>query len=153
MKKILVIVLAIVGIVSLTIGGFFLYKTSTPEYALAKTIADVKSFGMNGLKPHLTSDAIEKVETIQDWTDTLDVSGLLSAITKDSAVSLLKSKMAEVNWTVEDVLRGKNQASVVIGFDYNNSIGGTIEITMIKDGHEWKIDGLNFPIFDKILLW
>ena len=153
MKKILVIVLAIVGIVGLTIGGFFLYKSSTPEYALAKTIADVKSLGMNGLKPHLTSGAIAKVEAIQDWSDMSSVAGLFSAITKDGAVSFLKSKMAEVNWTVEDILRGKNQANVVIGFDYNNSIVGTIEIAMIKDGHEWKLDSFTLPNFDKLSLW
>ena len=153
MKKVLIIVLFVVVIIGLVAGGFLLYKTSTPECALAKTIEDVKSSGMSGLKPHLTEDAIEKVEAIEEWTDNSGVSGILSAVTKDSAVSFIKAKMAEVDWTVEDVLKGKKRADVVIGFDYNDSIVGTIEITMIRDSGEWKIDSLNFPNFDKISLW
>lgn len=153
MKKFLIIVLFVVVIIGLVAGGFLLYKTSTPEYALAKTIEDVKSSGMSGLKPHLTEDAIEKVEAIEEWTDSSGVPSVLSAVTQDGAVSFIKSKMTEVNWTIEDVLKGKKQTDVVIGFDYNNSIVGTIDITMIKDGHEWKINGLSFPSFDKITLW
>ena len=153
MKKIFIIVLTAVVIVGLTVEGFFFYKTSTPEYVLAKTIEDVKSSGMNGLKSHLTENAIEKVETIEEWTDKPSVPGILSTVMQDSAVGFIKAKMTEVDWTVEDVLKGKKQADVVIGFDYNNSIVGTVKITMIRDGHEWKIDGLNFPDFDKLSLW
>jgi hypothetical protein len=152
MKKILIITLSAVVVLGLTVGGFLFYKTSTPEYALAKTIEDVKLYGMDGLKPHLTEDAIEKVEAVEEWVDKSGVSGMLAAVTQDSAVSFIKSKMAEVDWTVEDVLKGKIQTDVVIGFDYNNSIVGTIEITMIRDGREWKIDGLNVPSFDKFSL-
>lgn len=153
MKKILIIVLSIIIIIGLVAGGLFLFKTSTPEYALAKTIKDVKSSGMSGLKNHLTEEAIEQVETIEDWTETLGVSGILSAITQDSAVSFLKAQIAEVEWTVVDVLSGKDRADVVIGFDYNNSIVGTIEITMIREGRDWKIDGLSFPCFSRLSLW
>lgn len=123
MKKILTIVLSVVVIIGLAAGGFLLYKTSTPEYAFAKTIEDVKSSGMSGLKPHLTEDALGKIEAIAEWTDNSGVSGVLPAVTKDSAVSFIKAKMAEVDWTVEDVLKGKNRADVVIGFDYNNCSG------------------------------
>lgn len=153
MKKGLIIALVVLVIIGLGAGGFLIYKTSTPEYALAKTIEDVKSSGINGLKPHLTEDALAKVETVEEWTDKSGVSGILSAVTQDSAVSFIKAKMSEVDWTVEDVLKGKNRTDVVIGFDYNSSIVGTIDITMIKDGGEWKIDGLDFPSFDKLSLW
>lgn len=153
MRKILIIAISAVVIVGLAIGGYLLYKTSTPEYALAATIEDVKSSGMDGLKEHLTSSTIEKIEAIEDWTDKSSISGILSALTQDSAISFLKSKMSEVDWTVEDILKGKNRADVVIGFDYNSSIIGTIEITMVRENGDWKIDGLSLPHFDTISLW
>ena len=153
MKKFIIIALSAVVIVGLIVGGYFLYETSTPEYALAITIEDVKSSGMSGLKEHLTSSATEKVEAIEDWTDKSGVSGILSAITQDGAVSFLKSRISDVDWTVEDILKGKNRADVVIGFDYNGGIIGTIEITMVKENGDWKIDGLSLPHFDTISLW
>lgn len=153
MKRFLLIVISTVVVVSLIVGGYFLYKISTPEYALAITIEDVKSSSMAGLKKHLTANAIEKIEAVEDWTDKSGISGILSAITQDSAVSFLKSKMSEVDWTVKEILKGKNRADVVIGFDYNGSIIGTIEITMIRENSDWKIDGLSLPHFDTISLW
>lgn len=153
MKKFLTITISIVVIVAIVAGGYFLYKTTTPEYALAITIKDVNTTGMSGLKKHLTSSAIEKVEAIENWTDKSSVSGLLSAITQDSAVSFLKSKMSEVDWTVEDIRKGKGRTDVVIGFDYKGSIIGTIEITMMKENGDWKIDGLGLPHFDTISIW
>lgn len=153
MKKNFIIVISIVVVFILVVGSYFLYRTSTPEYALAVTIEDVKSSGMAGLKEHLTSSAIEKIEAVEDWTDKSGISGILSAITQDSAVSFLKTRMSEVNWTVEEILKGKNRADVVIGFDYNGSIIGTIEIIMIRENSDWKIDGLSLPHFDTISLW
>lgn len=153
MKRFLLIVISTVVVVSLIVGGYFLYKTSTPEYALAITIEDVKSSSMAGLKKHLTANAIEKIEAVEDWTDKSGISGILSAITQDSAVSFLKSKISEVDWTVKEILKGKNRADVVIGFDYNGSIIGTIEVTMIRGNSDWKIDGLSLPHFDTISLW
>ena len=153
MKKIFIVSISVVIIIAIVVGGYFLYKTSTPEYALAVTIKDVKMSGMNGLKEHLSSNAIEKVETIESWTDKSGASGILSMITQDSAVSFLKSKMPEVDWTVEDILKGKKQADVVIGFDYKGSIIGSIKVTMIKEKGEWKIDSLSLPQFDTISLW
>ena len=73
----------------------------------------------------------------------------MSIVAQDSAVSFIKTKMSEVNWSVEDILKGKKQSDVVIGFDYNDSIVGTISITMIKEDHKWKIDGFAFPEFEK----
>lgn len=152
MKRILIIVLSAVVIIGIVSGGFLLYETSTPEYALAKTTEDVKMSGMSGLKPHLTEDAIEKVEAIEEWRDNSGIFGILSVLTQDSIVRFIKAKMSEVAWTVEDVLKGKNRVDVVIGFDYNNSIVGTVDISLIRVDHEWKIDELDFPNFDNLSL-
>lgn len=153
MKKIIIIVVSVIAIIGLAFGGYYLYKTSTPEYALATIIADVESHGMGGLKEHLTSNATEKIEAVEEWTDGLGLSGIFSAITQDSVVSFLNSKISEVDWTVEDILKGENRADVVIGFDYNGSVIGTVEITMLRDDGEWKIDSFGLPHFDELSLW
>lgn len=153
MKKTIIFTLSVITIIGLALGSFFIYITSTPEYALAKTIEDINSSGMNGLKPHLTENAAEKIASIEEWTVKTGMPDILISITKNKASSFVKSKITEMKWTVEDTLKGKNRTDVVIGFNYNEKIIGTIEITMIKDGLEWKIDRLSFPCFDKFSLW
>lgn len=39
-------------------------------------------------------------------------------------------------------------ARVIISFDYKDKIKGTVELSMVKEGGEWKIDGMGFPKFD-----
>lgn len=153
MKKSIVIVISIIIIIGLAAGGVFFYTIATPEYALAKIIKDTRSSGINGLKKHLTENAIEQVEMVENWTNNASVSEMLAAITPNSAASFLKSKISEVDWTVKDVLKGKNQTNVVIQFDYRDSIVGTIEVVMIKDKTKWKIDTLKFYHLDRFLLW
>lgn len=150
MKKFFIIVVSAIVVVALAVGGFAFYKVSTPEYALAQTIMDVDSSGISGLKKHLTADALEKVESVEEWTDTPVVSSVLTMMTQESAISFLKSKMALIEWDVEDVLKGRNRANVAVGFNYKENIVGTIEITMIKENHAWKISGFNAPQFSKL---
>lgn len=153
MKKLLIIVLTAVLLVVMAAGGILLYKTSTPEYALARTIMDVKESGMVGLKPHLTEDAVEIIENIEKKTDDTGISSVFSAAIQDKAISFVKENLEKVDWSVEDVLTGKKQADVIIGFNYHDNITGTVTITMIKNGREWKIDGIELPSFDKLSLW
>lgn len=151
MKKFLKRFLVVLVILAVLAGGVFLYVTTTPEYALYMTLKDVQESGMDGLKKHLTEDAADTIETVEDWS----ITELISSLTQDSAYDFLISKMEEVDWTLEDILKGKKETDVVIGFNYSNSItiSGTVEITMIKEDHTWKIDSIAFPDFEEISLW
>ena len=40
----------------------------------------------------------------------------------------------------------------MIGFNYKDSVEGTIDIEMVKEDKEWKIDGLKNPHFDRMEL-
>ena len=144
MKKIHIIIVIVVMVISIILGSVYFYVTSTPEYALSKTIHDINISGYDGLKTHLTSNAAEKIESIEDWVDNNEYSGILSVV-YDGLTSLLKSNMEEITWSIIDVLRGKHQSNVIIGFDYNGKITGTIEIVMIKEGCTWKIDSFCYP--------
>ena len=120
---------------------------------MQKTIADVNTDGLNGLKKHLTEHAVEEVETVEDLIDTAGVSDALSSTFSRYAVSFLKSKLSETDWTIDDVLKGDTRADVIIHFNYADRIVGTIGITMVSVEREWKIDGLSFPQFEKVSLW
>lgn len=147
MKKI-IIVAVITVIIGIIIGEFF-YITNTPEYALSKTMKDINADGLTGLKKHLTSNAVDTVENLEVW---MNEDSSLSSITQSIVSGLLINKLSEIKWKVEDILRGKKETDVVIGFNYNDSIIGTISIKMLKESGEWKIDSLSYPHFEKIML-
>ena len=49
-------------------------------------------------------------------------------------------------------LKGTESAKGIVGFKYiteEDDIEGTIELTMIKEEKEWKIDGVEMPAFEK----
>lgn len=148
MKKFIILITSMLLVVCVAVVGYVVYKTSTPEYALAKTIIDIQEFGISGLEEHLTSEARNKVEQIGEWSDNSLISGILSNISQSDSISLLKSKISEIDWSVEDILKGNHKAEVVIGFNYHEQITGTINIVMICENHQWKIDGIGMPWFD-----
>ena len=124
--------------------SFNLFRRMSPEYALNEAYADVKEEGMRGLKRHLTSKALKTIERVE-------LVGDLSALAmKENPTSLLISKMGEFEYTVIDMLKGKETSRCVIGFSYKDSVEGTIEIELIKEEKEWRIDGLKNPHFDKL---
>ena len=49
----------------------------------------------------------------------------------------------------KDVLKESESAKGVIGFKYEDIAEGTVELSMIKEDKEWKINNLNMPKFDK----
>lgn len=150
MRKWLIIAAVGVLIVLLGVGGFFIYKTTTPEYALLRVINDTKASGLTGLKPHLTENALKTVNSIEDWSDSSGLIGKLTSFVSDAAAGFLKSKIDEIEWTLEDVLRGKNSSEAVIGFNYKDSITGTISIRLVKEHGVWKIDGFGVPSITKM---
>ena len=124
--------------------SFNLFRRWSPEYALNEAYADVKEEGMRGLKKHLTANALKSIESLES------VGSLSTLIVGSHPTNLLISKMAEVEYVVIDVLKGSESARCVVGFNYKESVEGTIEITMIKEEKEWRIDSLGNPHFDKM---
>lgn len=150
MKKAIITIISILLALGIMGGGYIFYKTTTPEYALAKMIADAKESGITGIEEHLTEDTRQKVEQIIEWSENPLVTGILSATSESEEISLLTSKISEIDWSVEDILKGKNQAEVVIGFNYNEQVIGTVNIVMLRENHKWKISGIELPSFDKV---
>ena len=149
MKKWLMIAATGVLIVLLGVGGFFIYKTTTPEYALLRIINDTKTSGLSGLKPHLTENALKTVNSVEEWSENSGILGSLTAFATNTAAGFLKSKVDDIDWSLEDVLRGKNTSEAVIGFNYKDLVTGTISIRLVKENGEWKIGGFGVPSITK----
>ena len=126
--------------------SFNLFRRWSPEYAINETYADIKEEGSRGFKKHLTAKALKSFESLES------VGSLSTLFTGSNPTNLLISKMAEFEYDVLDVLKGSDSARCVIRFNYKDSVEGTIEIKMIKEEKEWRIDSLGTPNFDKMEL-
>ena len=149
MKKIAIGFVAVFLIAALGVGGFAMYKITGPEFVLMQVRKDVESRGYMGLKPHMTDDAWNLVERTIDLTESTIIAEIFASVGEMERISFFKEKIGDVTFEVNDVLRGKEQSSVIIGFSYEDSVKGEIPITMVREDHTWKISGLGTPSFEK----
>ena len=150
MKKAFLVTISIVALIAVTIIGMGVYVTNTPEYALKEMIDDVNASGMDGLYPHLTGEARATIDAVSSVTGNSIFNTIVGFISQSEYVSVLKSEIQEIQWEVDDVLKSKDNASVILSFNYDDKLVGTIELSMVREDGEWKIDGLEFPEFDKM---
>ena len=150
MKRAIFIIISVVLLGVIGIVGTGIYITNTLEYALKVMIDDVGTSGMDGLYPHLTGKAKTTMEAVSAVADNRIVSTLAGFIGQSEYVGILKSKMQEIQWSVRDVLKSKENVSVILSFNYEDKLVGTMELSMLKEGGEWKISGVDFPEFEKI---
>ena len=150
MKKAFLVTISIAALIAVTIIGMGVYVSNTPEYALKEMIDDVNASGMDGLYPHLTGEARATIDAVSSVTGNSIFNTIVGFISQSEYVSVLKSEIQEIQWEVDDVLKSKDNASVILSFNYDDKLVGTIELSMVREDGEWKIDGLEFPEFDKI---
>ena len=129
-----------------------LFERWSPEYALNKAFDDMRESGLDGLKKHLTSNALKNVESIESISSRPEISLFTKAFMGGNAASFLLDKLSECDWTIKDVMKGSESSKAIIGFEYQDLMAGTIELKMIKEGSIWKIDSLAMPKFDKFTL-
>lgn len=142
----------IVAISILLIGIFVFFGISilnSPEYALMQIADDIEENGIEGIMPHLTDDAKKTVSTIISITENELINSIFSLTQNDDFTNILKSNLKDIEWSLEEVLKNKEKADVVLGVNYNDKISGTIEIKMVRENGDWKISGLDLPTFNK----
>ena len=121
-------------------------KRISPEYVVEHAIKDMRISGLEGLKPYLTEKAESNVDAI------LTVSGGVSLLMGGNQISILFSRLSECDWTVVEILKGTSSAKAVLGFairSRTDEIEGTLQLTLIKEEKEWRIDGVDTPKFSK----
>lgn len=150
MKKGFIIICSIILLLAAIAGGFGLYIVNTPEYALKTIIEDINTSGIEGLEPHLTGKARKTLDTVSSVTESALFNTITGLINQDNYIGVLKSEIQEIQWEVADILKGKENAAVILSFNYENKLIGTIEISMIREKSGWKIDDIEFPEFTEI---
>ena len=129
-----------------------LFERWSPEYALNNAFDDMRASGLDGLKKHLTSNALKTVQGFEALTGRPEIALFTTALLGGDAVNLLLGRLSECDWTIRDVMKGSETSKAVVGFDYHDMMVGTIELNMIKEDSIWKIDGLGVPQFEKLNL-
>jgi hypothetical protein len=143
------------------IMAFGIMKRISPEYVLKNAIEDMRLSGLDGLKPYLTSNALKTIDTVSTISSGVDVlTGSLGMFMSQSgsgnasvpSAGFLLDKLSELDWVIMDVLKGSDSAKGVLGFTYQDKVEGTVEVTLIREDKEWRIDTLNKPKFTKFEL-
>lgn len=150
MKKALFITISIVALIATTIIGMGVYVTNTPEYALKEMIDDVNASGIDGLYPHLTGEARATIDAVSSVTENSIFNTIVGFIGQSEYAGVLKSEIQEIKWEVDDVLKSKENAAVVLSFNYEDKLIGRIEISMIREEGEWKVESIEFPEFTEV---
>lgn len=73
---------------------------------------------------------------------------ITNAVAGSSKDELIKDKKAGCDWTIVDVMKGKEQAKGIVRFEHKDGFFGTVDVVLVKDGLSWKIDSLNSPKLD-----
>ena len=123
-----------------------LFERWSPEYALNNAFDDMRVDGVDGLKKHLTANALKVVNGFQSLSGRPEVSLFTTALLGGDAVNLLLDRLSECDWTIKEVMKGSETSKAVVGFDYHDMMVGTIEMNMIKEDGIWKIDGLGVDV-------
>ena len=132
--------------------AFTLFERWSPEYALNNAFDDLRASGLDGLKKHLTANALKTVEGFESISGRPEVALFTTSLLGGSAVNVLLGKLSECEWSIKDVMKGSETSKAIVGFNYEDKMVGTIELTMIKEDKTWKIDSLAMPKFDKFAL-
>lgn len=139
---------------SATIMAIGTVKRMSPEYVLEKVLENIRKTGLDGLKPYLTAEGRKKFDTLTMFTGGMGMLGGMGMFMPNSnqgsgdAMSFLLDHVTDCEWTVKDVIKGSETAKGIVGFRYEDTMEGTLELSMVKE-EEWKIDNMNMPKFDK----
>lgn len=150
MKKIILIISFLVLILAFVVGEFRIYIVNSPEYALKNIIEDVNDFGIEGLNSHVTGKAKEILNKVSSITKSSLFNAIMGVINKSDYIGVLKSEIQEVHWSIDDVKKNKKNAVVILTFNYEDKLIGKIEISMIRENGEWKIDNIEYPQFTEV---
>ncbi len=101
-----------------------LFERWSPESALNNTFEDMRESGLDGLKKHLTSNALKTVQSFESISSRPEIALFTTALMGGNAVSFLLEKLSECEWTIRDVMKGSGTSKAIVGFNYQGHDGG-----------------------------
>lgn len=145
--KIAVIVFLLLVAIGAT--GFFAVRNS-PEYALLTMAKDVRDAGVEGLKPHLTGQALELVEKLGGKSDNRFWEVISTILDTDQLVEMMKTELAKVEWKLDDFDKSAHTAEISLRFNYSGKLSGEVELDMLRDENgAWKISEIKLSDLDR----
>lgn len=134
------IITIIIVLLLICVGGFIGDSVlRSPEYALTQISKDIKTSGIQGLKPHLTGNAKTIVDSAVAISENKIVNSIVSSLNTEDSIGALKSNLKEIEWSLIDILKNKRNATAILGFNYKDNLTGTVDILMIYEENGWKI--------------
>ena len=148
-KKRIIIIVSVILALAIVAGGIIYYLNS-PVYALLQIRKDLEREGIDGLRSHFTDDAEEFYDGLMNASDKWVVRQLLRRVGIDGFVDTFRYHSEDMEWEFEDLLVGSSRADVYVSFNYDDDIKGTLELRLIKEDGQWKIDGFGIPELDEL---
>ncbi|MBQ6934827.1 MAG: hypothetical protein IJN37_10635 [Clostridia bacterium] len=145
MKKVWIILAAVLLIVAIVGGIMWFNFSNSPEYALMNIFKDMNENGAEGLRPHLTAEAQTTLDNINAFADNKIVNAIVGLLDMKDDITVLKEKLQQTKWDVVDIMKGENNAVAILSFEYDEDLSGTMEISMTKEEKVWKIDDIQLP--------
>ena len=109
---------------------------------------DVQEQGIAGIKPYLTENGQEAMEKITSLAENDLVGLIVGLLGKEDAINTFTQEIQQIHWELDDIIKSSKNARVILAFNYKEKLTGTIEISMVRQGGEWRIDGVKLPEFD-----
>lgn len=53
-------------------------------------------------------------------------------------------ELSKVEWRLGDILKSSDKASVSLDFNYEDTLTGTVTLTLVQEEKEWKINDISF---------
>lgn len=142
------LIAAIIFLLLVVVFGAVISIRNSPEYALLTIAREVEASGVEGLKPYLTGEVLEKVEQIETLTENKVVGAISSILNAEHYMERLKTELAKVEWELDDIRKSSGQARISLGFNYEEKLIGTVDFTMVRDNGAWKISEISLPELD-----
>lgn len=141
-KKGAVIALCItlVLIIGVVVSSFL----SSAKFALVRTGIDLKKDGIDGLRPHLSGDALSTFDAIDTLTKDEKVGAILALFTPTDSLRILKTYLPDLKWKVLGMSESEVDATVTLAFVYKDVFYGELDVIMNKTADRWYID--NFKL-------
>jgi len=145
MKKALKRILAVLLILVIAAGVIAYIQLHSPEFALYQTVKDMQESGYEGLQKHLTTEADQKLDSLLNNTLT---QAFMTVVGQGDQVNEFIDQIQELDWEMDDMLKGKKRAEAVMSFKGPDDLNGSMKVSMIREDHEWKISGISDLTFE-----
>ena len=142
------LIAAIIFLLFAVVAGAVISIRNSPEYALLTIAKEVETSGVDGLKPYLTGEVLETVEHIDTLSENKVIGAISSILNAEYYVDLLKTELAQVKWELNDIQKSSGQAQISLGFNYEEKLTGTVDVTMVRENRAWKISEISLPELD-----